>query len=129
MLVRKPDDEGFGLVEVIIAMFLLAIITIALLPALMDGIRRGAEQSTTATATRQLNALIDQARQTPTCANLTTVSASQSFLDGSGHAFTTARTTGSSTTCASGSAATLSLTATDSSGVILATIDALVYVP
>lgn len=65
-------DDGFGLVEVIIAMVLLAIIAMALLPALWNGIRYSAEQSSVATATRQVNAVVEQIRgyEKPTCTDI-----------------------------------------------------------
>jgi type II secretory pathway pseudopilin PulG len=126
MLVRKPDDEGFGLVELIIAIFLFAVITVALVPALISGIVYSAQQSTTATATRQLNALVEQARQAPTCASLAGAAAMQSFKDGSGQPFTTSGTVG---TCTSGTAVSLALTAKDQKGATIGIVNALVYVP
>lgn len=64
---RTPDsDEGFGLVELVVAMLLLLVIAIAILPALINGIRYSAEQSTVATATRHLNTMVEQLRQTTT---------------------------------------------------------------
>jgi type II secretory pathway pseudopilin PulG len=125
MLVRKPDDEGFGLVEVIIAFFLLAIIAVVILPGLVNGIRYSTQQSTVATATRHLNALVEQARSNPTCGTLASVAAASTFTDGRGATITSSGTVG---TCASGSAVSLTLTATQS-GATLSTVNALVYVP
>jgi len=64
MLDRPRSNEGFTLVEVVIAMLLLGLIAIAMLPALWNGIRFSTEQSAVATATREVNTLIEQARQT-----------------------------------------------------------------
>lgn len=122
---RKPDDEGFGLVEVIIAMFLLAIIAVAILPALFGGINISSKQSTVATATRQLNGLVEQARQSPTCTALSAIPLAQSFTDGAGRAYQVAATVGS---CASGATTLVTFTATQS-GTPLAAVSALVYVP
>ncbi|MEN8603079.1 type IV pilus modification PilV family protein [Microbacterium rhizosphaerae] len=122
---RKPDDEGFGLVEVIIAFFLLAIIAVAILPALVNGIRFSAAQSTVATATRHLNGLVEEARTTPTCATLVSVATPATFTDGRGKTITSSGTVG---TCASGSAVSLDLKAAQG-GVTLASVNALVYVP
>lgn len=67
MRVRGADAAGFSVVEVVIAMFLLGVIAIAILPTLYQGIRYSSEQSAVATATRHLNGLIEQARETPAC--------------------------------------------------------------
>ncbi|GEM_PF-1597966 len=64
---RGADAAGFSLVEVIVAMLLLGIIAVAILPALYQGLQYSSEQSTTATATRHLNGLIEQARQDAAC--------------------------------------------------------------
>ncbi len=64
---RGADAAGFSLVEVIIAMFLLGIVAVAILPALWQGIVLSSQQASTATATRYMNSLIDDARATPTC--------------------------------------------------------------
>ena len=56
-------DQGFSIVEVLIAMFLLAIVAVALLPALFQGIQYSSQQSAVATATRQLNALVQEQDQ------------------------------------------------------------------
>lgn len=123
---KNPDDEGFGLVELVIALLLLTVIAVAILPALYNGIRYAASQSSAATATRQLNSLIEQARQVPSCSSLTNAAATQTFHDGAGHPITTSGTVG---TCASGSAVSISLKATAQSGDTLASVSALVYVP
>lgn len=115
-------DEGFGLVELIVAMFLLALITIALIPALYNGIIYSSQQSTTATATRQLNTLVDQARQTHTCNALSSVASMQNYIDGANQAFTISGTYDCAT-----SPARLSLTAKGAGNKTLATVDALVY--
>ena len=77
-------DEGFSLVEVVIAMLILGIIAIALIPPLWQGIRLLREQSTVATATRQLNGLIEEARDSPSCGTLDGIAATQTFTDGRG---------------------------------------------
>lgn len=66
----KRNDGGFGLVEAVIAIMILALIAVALAPALIGGLTNSAEQSTVATATRQLNSIIERARLAPGCAQL-----------------------------------------------------------
>ncbi|MCA1981272.1 prepilin-type N-terminal cleavage/methylation domain-containing protein [Nocardioides nematodiphilus] len=67
-----PDrpDAGFTLVEVVIAMMLLAILALATLPMLLQGVRASSASVVRATATRQVSALLEQARATPSCRNL-----------------------------------------------------------
>jgi len=119
---KRTDDEGFGLVELIIAMFLLALITIALIPALYNGIIYSSQQATTATATRQLNTLVEQARQTHTCSALSSAASLRNLTDGAQQAFST-----SGTYDCVAIPARLSLTAKGANGTTLATVEALVY--
>jgi prepilin-type N-terminal cleavage/methylation domain-containing protein len=120
-------EEGFSLVEVIIAMFLLAVIALAILPALVQGARLSSEQSTTATATRALNALVEQARDTPTCANLEAVADPQMVVDGAGREI---RTSGTVDGCPGRrTTVTLELTAVTLSGAALSRVSAIVFVP
>ena len=81
-----PSDEhasqGFSLVEVIIAMLILRLIAVALIPALWQGIQLSSKQSIVATATRQLNALVEQMRDDPSCMTLTAAAATKKFRDG-----------------------------------------------
>lgn len=56
------SDSGFGLVEVVIATFILALLAVAMVPLLITGLRVAIEQSTVATATRLLNDTIEEAR-------------------------------------------------------------------
>jgi prepilin-type N-terminal cleavage/methylation domain-containing protein len=120
-------DQGFSIVEVLIAMFLLAIVAVALLPALFQGIQYSSQQSAVATATRQLNALVEEARETPTCTTLSAVAGTNSVTDGAGRTITTSGSVG---TCpAVSKTVKISLTAVDTSGTTLATTTAVIYVP
>ena len=121
-------DEGFSLVEVIIAMLILGIIAMALLPALWQGIRFSSQQSATATATRHLNALIEEARAAPTCGTLRRSRPATTIPDGKGADIDIAGTYDVSG-CAKGAAVPVTLTATDGSGTQLARVDARVYIP
>ena len=120
-------DQGFSIVEVLIAMFLLAIVAVALLPALFQGIQYSSQQSAVATATRQLNALVEEARETPTCTTLSAVAGTNSVTDGAGRTITTSGSVG---TCpAVSKTVKIALTAVDTSGTTLATTTAVIYVP
>ncbi len=129
MPIRVRADEGFGLVEVVIAMLLLGLIAIALLPTLINGLGYSAQQSSVATATRQVNSLIDQVRQSPSCATMPTIlgtpATPQTFSDGRGKTFTTQAVIGS---CGAGVAVSLHVTASQG-GTTLVTTDALVMIP
>ena len=123
----KASEDGFSIVEVLIARFLLALVAVALLPALWQGIQYSTQQSAVATATRELNALVDQARESSSCAGLTAVAVSRPVNDGANREFTTSGTVG---TCPSATKTVkLVLKAVDTSGTTLATTSAIVYVP
>lgn len=78
---QKPltiHDEGFGLVEIVVSMFILAIIAIAFLPLLIQGIKVAADNRTLATATQLIHDQIEQARAIGTCDALAAFGASVS---------------------------------------------------
>ncbi|OZB82150.1 MAG: hypothetical protein B7X41_16310, partial [Microbacterium sp. 14-71-5] len=122
MPIRARAEEGFGLVEVVIAMFLLGLIAIAILPALVNGLGYSARQSTVATATRQVNSLIDQVRQSPACSSMPTIlgtsATPRTFTDGRGGTFTTQADIGS---CSAGVAVSLHVTAAQSGTTLVTT--------
>jgi len=62
------DDEGFGMVEVVVSMLMIALLAIAVLPILIQGLRVSATNSTIATATQILNDKLEAARSiAPQC--------------------------------------------------------------
>lgn len=63
----QREDAGFSLVEIVIAMLVLGLIAVALLPVLWQGLRFSIEQASAATATRGINALVEQARTSASC--------------------------------------------------------------
>lgn len=65
------DDRGLSLVEIIIAMFLLAILSVAFLPLLVSSLQLSIRNATTSTATQLLSEQLDELVATPpTCADL-----------------------------------------------------------
>jgi type II secretory pathway pseudopilin PulG len=61
-------DDGFGLVEVVVSMLMIALLAIAVLPVLIQGLRVSATNSTIATATQILNDKLEVARSiAPQC--------------------------------------------------------------
>jgi type II secretory pathway pseudopilin PulG len=64
--VESPSREsGFGIIEVVIAMFLLGIIAIAFLPLLQTSLKLASKNVTSATATQIVNEQMDLARSIP----------------------------------------------------------------
>ena len=70
----EPDstrgDEGFGLIEIVISMMLLAILATALIPVLVQGLQQAVSNATLASATQLANEKIEQARSWKTCTDV-----------------------------------------------------------
>jgi prepilin-type N-terminal cleavage/methylation domain-containing protein len=123
---RTADTAGFSLVEVVIAMFLLGIVAVAILPALWQGTVLSSQQASTATATRYMNSIVDDARATPTCAYLGAIASRPATTDGRGVSLSAS--TSNVTGCTPGATATLTVNIVGE-GRILATSTALIYIP
>lgn len=59
----KSDDSGIGLVEIIISMFLLALLATAFLPILVQGLRTSVRTTTIATASQLAGEQLDKLRE------------------------------------------------------------------
>lgn len=74
--ISNPDrngDRGLGLIEILVAMLMLAILSLATLPVLINGIQQSAANTTLATATQLANRQMELAvLQGPTCSAITT---------------------------------------------------------
>lgn len=123
---RSADASGFSLVEVVIAMFLLGIIAVAILPALWQGVVLSSQQASTATATRYMNSIIDDARATPTCPYLGAIASRPAATDGRGVSISASTST--VTGCNPGATARLTVNIVGE-GRTLATSTALIYIP
>lgn len=67
----RTDDSGFSLIEVVVAMVLLALIAVAFLPVIAQATKSAARQTTVAGATHLLNRQLELARAPGvTCAQL-----------------------------------------------------------
>ncbi|MFM9877199.1 MAG: prepilin-type N-terminal cleavage/methylation domain-containing protein [Rhodoglobus sp.] len=65
-------DEGFTLVEIVVAILVLALISVALLPLLVQGLKQSAQSAAIASAVQLANSQIDLARgQATTCTAIT----------------------------------------------------------
>lgn len=69
---NSGQDSGIGLVEIIIGMFLLALLAVAFLPLLVDALRATVRNATVATASQVLGGELDGLSAVPrTCQDLT----------------------------------------------------------
>ncbi|MDR7185774.1 prepilin-type N-terminal cleavage/methylation domain-containing protein [Microbacterium trichothecenolyticum] len=137
---RGTDDAGFSLLEVVIAMFLLGVIAIAILPVLWNGIAFSSQQANTATATRYLNSVVDQARdsartatdKTSWCTAVKSNATANIPQDSKGVALFSVPVDATSCAAQSGSMMKLSLIATmpgaQGTTLTLASVSALVYI-
>ena len=130
--VASDNTRGFGLVEVVIAMLILALIAVALVPPLWQGLQCSAQQSTVATATRELNKLVNRPALTrramrPRAARHPSESAAlpATFTDGRGATITVTAQGGY--TCTSKALVRIDLTARDTSNRIVAKTTAEVF--
>lgn len=71
-------DDGFGVVEVVISMFLLSLLSVSFIPLLVNSIKSTGKNTTIATATQIVNQEIEGARAvrsptstTPSCLDVT----------------------------------------------------------
>jgi prepilin-type N-terminal cleavage/methylation domain-containing protein len=75
-------DDGFGLIEVVISMLVLAVLAIAFLPVLVQGIKQSAANATFATATQLVNEKLQVAQGAgDTCANISVLSGVETLTD------------------------------------------------
>jgi Tfp pilus assembly protein PilV len=79
------DDEGFGLVEAVVSMLILATLAIAFLPLLITGLKQSATNSTQALATQLVSERMSLAQAATTCSALTLVASSASETDPRGN--------------------------------------------
>lgn len=133
------DDSGFTLVEIVVSIVILGLLAVAILPALVIGLKVTADQSGRASVNRHLSTLVDQARSyaAPTCVNLSDIALhSPDFYDGrnrrytvSGSVVDSSSTAADPVACKPGSAARLELTMKTDAGQTVASVTALVFVP
>ena len=74
----SASDDGFGVIEVVVAMFLLSILSVSFIPVLVNSIKSTGKNTTIATATQIVNQEIEGARAvrsptatTPSCLDIT----------------------------------------------------------
>ena len=64
------DEQGFGLIEIVVAIFLLAIVTLAVLPLLVQGLKLSASNATVAAATQLANQQVESLRSKSLCSDI-----------------------------------------------------------
>lgn len=87
------DQEGIGLIEIVISMMLLAILATALIPVLVQGLKQAASNATLATATQLANDELEHVRTWTHCADV--VAENNSVTDARGVILTISTTVGS----------------------------------
>ena len=80
------DDEGLGMIEIVVSMFMLALLAVAFLPVLLTGVQSTARNAVSATATQLANQAIESAKGATfgTCAALNTLRSTTNEPDGRG---------------------------------------------
>jgi type II secretory pathway pseudopilin PulG len=90
---QRSDAEGFGLVEVVIAMFILSAVAIGILPALASGMKQSVTNQTVSSATQLVDTRIDLARsQGATCSAVRALIGTSTSVDSRGISLTTTTT-------------------------------------
>ncbi|MGO4783458.1 type IV pilus modification PilV family protein [Cryobacterium sp. W22_MBD10_FK3] len=112
--VRPQRNAGFGMIEVVISMFLLGLLAVAFLPLLIGSLRVSAANSTLAVAAQLASKQLEEARaQGPVCSAITIPVGSSVVpgpTDSDGVAFEIRRTRDACPTSAASFPTTVSLT-------------------
>jgi prepilin-type N-terminal cleavage/methylation domain-containing protein len=70
---KGGDDGGFGLIEIVVAMLMLAILALSLLPLLINGYKQSSASATIAGATQMVQQQMESVRSASTCTGLGSV--------------------------------------------------------
>jgi prepilin-type N-terminal cleavage/methylation domain-containing protein len=121
-------DDGFGLIEVVVSMVILAVIAIAFLPVLIQGMKQSVANSTLATATQLVNEKLQLAQASgPTCTNVLLVAGEEDFVDDHGVTIHVTTTVGTCPAAVGTVEVAVTTTRLDTS-VVLAVAETLVFV-
>jgi prepilin-type N-terminal cleavage/methylation domain-containing protein len=128
---NSSSDDGFGLVEIVVSIFILAILSLALLPLLINGVKQTTKNVTLAAATQLVDKQIDLAQSSgSTCATITSaLGSSATSTDSRGVSLV--MTTGATCPATVSSPSTLTVTVKvtrGTTGPILAQASTLVYI-
>lgn len=115
-VVPQQRESGFGLIEIVISMFLLGLLAVAFLPLLITSLKSSARNSTVATATQMLDQELGLVRAAgDTCLALTAYGSSPAVpatSDGPGTSYQRAHTVASCPSSAASYPRTVSVTVT-----------------
>lgn len=79
---RLRSEAGFGLIEIVVSMFVLAILSLAFLPLLIQGLKQSAANTTLATATQLVNERMQLAQASgPACSAVAALAVTEDFTD------------------------------------------------
>ncbi len=111
----RESDEGLGLIEIVISMFLIALLAIAFVPVIISGVRASALNSTAATATRLVAQAVDEARTAApaNCAAAQLLNATNTQIDAQGTTIRVTTSVPAVGVCVDGSAMTVTVVAID----------------
>lgn len=126
--VTSGDDRGFGIIEIIVSMFILGLLAAAFLPLLIQGLKLSAANATLATATQLANDQIELARSATKCTEL--VATTTTMVDPRNVPLHVVRTVGSCAPVAENPVSVpvaVTVTRTDT-GDVLATAHTLVFI-
>lgn len=123
---KAATDEGFTLIEIVTAMMLLAVLAIAFLPVLIQGLKYSAQNATMATATQILDAQFDAVQSVTSCSTLATNTISTT--DSRGNALSVTRSRGACPTIFPSTVSYAVSITRVSDGAVLASGTTLIYV-
>ena len=124
----RSNDEGFGLVEIVVSMFMLALLAMAFLPILVQGLKQSSSNATLATGTQLVNQQLQKAQANgPTCTNVESVAGTQQLTDPQGVQIQVTTTVGACP-AGTGTVSVASSAVRQDSGDTVASASTLVYV-
>lgn len=116
---RLRSESGFGLIEVVISMFLLAVLAVAFLPLLVQSLRQSSSNATLATATQLVNERLELVQSAGgSCSSIGTFAVESTFDDSQGVTIALSTTVGTCPDATGTVLVTSSATRTDT-GVVL----------
>ena len=78
----QNDDAGFGLIEIVISIFLLAVLSLAFLPLLVQGLARSAANVTQASSVQLVNDRLEAVRASGLgCSAVTALAGTETTVD------------------------------------------------
>lgn len=126
---RSAHDDGFGLMEIVVAMLVLSVLAISLLPLLLQGLRQSATNATTATANQLVATQMNLAHSRGTvCADIRAMAGATTLRDPRDVLLTATTTV---TTCPAGGIGTVRVTTSvvrGDTGATVSSATTLVYV-